>query len=106
MLFMLPGLVLWITGAIWCFRNNNIRGSIVFQIVGALEILIGGIFALIMVIKSDLSDMMAAGGYDTYFMSRDFVDYCEIPIIGLIAHFILLAFTLILAIRAKRNLRK
>jgi hypothetical protein len=103
MLFMLPGLIIWIVGAIWCFRKINIHGAVLLQVLGALEIAIGGITAFIVAIREIATYPKDSGGYDPVAMFLDVEYYGEIPIIGIIANFVLLAITLILVIRAKRN---
>ncbi len=105
MLFMLPGFIIWLIGAIWCLRTNNIGSCILLQVLGAVEIAIGGISAFILSIK-DLAGTFELGSDGPYIIAGNIEYYAEIPLIGLIAHFILLAITLTLAILAKRNLMK
>lgn len=106
MLFMLPGLIIWIAGAIWCFRKNNIHGAVLLQVLGALEIVIGGITAFIVAMRELASATIDHGGYDPYIMSTDLINYVEIVLIGLITHFVLLALTLMLSVRAKTNISR
>jgi hypothetical protein len=105
-LFMLPGFIIWLIGAIWCFKTNNIRGSVLLQVIGALEIALGGISAFIVAIKDLAYGAYEYGANDPVVIFGNIEFYAVFPIIGLIAHFILLAMTLIIAIRAKRNLKK
>lgn len=106
MLFMLPGLILWIIGAIWCFRKNNVHGSVLIQILGAVEITIGGLIGFIFSMRPVASvTINMEGGFSPLVAANDFVDNTVIPLIGLITHFVLLGITLKLAIRAKRNRR-
>lgn len=106
MLFMLPGLIIWLIGAIWSFRKNNIRGAILLQILGSIEVVIGGLFALLLAMKSVASGILGAAGIDPSAAAMDYNYSANIALIGLIAHFILLGITLTLAIRAKRNLKE
>ncbi len=106
MLFMQPGLIIWVAGAIWCFRKNNIHGAVILQVLGALEIVIGGIVAFIVAVKNIAAYTIDHGGYDPVAIFADLDYYGEIVLIGLITHFVLLAITLILVIRAKTNIHR
>lgn len=105
-LFVVPGLILWIAGVIWSLRKSNIRGAVLLQVLGAVEVMAGAGVAFISGLNFTVKALEKAEVLDPTTLLLDYQYFAQIGFIGFVAHWVMLLVTLMIVIRVIRKNHK
>ena len=106
MLFTLPGLIIWVGGLIWCIRKNNLLGSMMVQVVGALEVVVGAGAAFIFGMVDIADAILASRSFEPQMFIGDSKYVAKVSLCGLLIHLVMLLVTVTLVLFVKRRSKK
>lgn len=95
-LFLVPGVVVWIVGVVWCLKLRNVRGAVLLQVVGALEVALGAGAAYVKGLADVGLGMLHSGSYDPLLLAKDHGFMAHVGLIGFVMHWGLLLVTFLL----------
>ncbi|MCH7225991.1 hypothetical protein [Haloferula sp. A504] len=102
MVFLYPGCAIWAAGMVWSLRRRNLRGALLLQIIGAIEVAIGAGAAYVTGLNGTASLLETSGQFNPMQIAGEHRYMSAVCLIGYALHWVLLAMTLLVALIVRR----